>query len=136
MGKTQCLNVRRAVRTVTNDHSNVHFAKCTAYLRQKHIGYSKTVSRKEQSPPSCKNRKDSSSACLYGATTHTRDQRDDAETCLLSVKKKVTQRLSFQSQTQALRNPVSCSPGASGFRKLEGRNYKSFSVMPMLTTPF
>jgi hypothetical protein len=104
------------------------------------------LGQKEQSPPSrttriFKNRNDSSSAYIYGATTHTRDQRDDAETCLLSVrketkKKTVTQRLSFQSQTQALRNLVSCSPGASGFRKLEGRNYKSFSVMPMLTAPF
>jgi len=37
---------------------------------------------------SAQNRNDTSSACIYGATTHTRDQRDDAETCLRSVKKK------------------------------------------------
>ena len=90
------------------------------------------MSHKEQSPPSsttriCKNHNDSRNAYIHGATTHTRDQRADAETCLLFArckKKKKhthTQRLSFQSQTQALRNPVSCSPGASGFRKLEGQ---------------
>ena len=46
------------------------------------------MSQKQQSPQSwttriCKNHNDSLNAYIYGATTHTRDQRADAETCLL-----------------------------------------------------